>query len=177
MIFTEFLAYAESRHGDDFVDDMIFSAQLPSKGIYTAVGTYEFTELVTMLATYCQLTRQGLPPVLHAFGKYLVTTFHRKWPEIFAGYSGTISLLNQVQDHIHVEVMKLYPDAQLPHFDTISMEDDRIVMDYSSCRALADLAIGLIEGVADYYDERVAITTLPIENKPLAKVRFTIELQ
>lgn len=141
IIFTEFLAFVEDRHGDDFVDDLIFHAKLPGKGVYTSVGTYEFSELAKLLSLYCQLTESKAPNTLRLFGEYLVGAFHRKWPDIFASYGGTIELLNQVEDNIHVEVKKLYLDAQLPSFETIEITKNSIVMDYTSCRSLSDLAL------------------------------------
>lgn len=176
IIFTEFLAFVEDRHGDDFVDDLIFHAKLPGNGVYTSVGTYQFSELATLLGLYCQFTESKAPEILRLFGKYLVGAFSRKWPDIFARYDGTIELLNQVEDNIHVEVKKLYPDAQLPTFNTIEIRKDSIVMDYASCRSLSDLAIGLISGVADHYGENIVILTENVSSADKPTVRFHVEL-
>lgn len=174
IIFTEFLTFAEAGHGDDFVDDLVYAADLPGKGIFTSVGTYDFSELVKMLSTYCQMTRRPLPSVLREFGQHLVVVFRKKFPELFGQYAGTLSLLNNVEDHIHVEVLKLYPDAELPSFDTISYSERQLVLDYTSCRALSDLAVGLIQGVADLYRENVTIETRHLEGNASPKVRFTV---
>jgi len=176
IIFTEFLAFAEDRHGDDFVDDLIYHAKLPGKGVYTSVGTYEFSELARLLGLYCQFTESRAPDVLRLFGKYLVGAFYKKWPDIFARYGGTIELLNQVEDNIHVEVKKLYPDAQLPTFRTIEIGKNSIVMDYASCRALSDLATGLISGVADHYQENAEILTESVDSADIPTVRFRVEI-
>jgi hypothetical protein len=177
MIFTEFLEFVAKHHGDDFVDDLIFNANLPSEGIYTSVGTYDYSEMVELLKVYCQTTETRLPAALRQFGNYLVQAFHRKWPDIFARYDGTIMLLDRVENHIHVEVQKLYPDAQLPTFETIEISERRIVMDYSSCRALSDLALGLIEGVSDHYGESVNIVAEYRNISAPSKVRFFVELK
>lgn len=177
IIFTEFLAFVEDRHGDDFVDDLIFHAKLPGKGVYTSVGTYEFSELAKLLGLYCQSTDSKVPDVLRLFGTYLVGAFYRKWPDIFSRYGGTIELLNQVEDNIHVEVKKLYPDAQLPTFRTIEIGKNSIVVDYASCRSLSDLATGLISGVAGHYRENVEILTDNVASADKPTVRFRVEIR
>ncbi len=49
IVFTEFIEMVESKFGFDMMDDIIESANLPSGGIYTAVGTYDHTEMVQLV--------------------------------------------------------------------------------------------------------------------------------
>lgn len=41
VVFTEFIEMVEGRFGLAMVDRIIEAAQLPSSGVYTAVGTYD----------------------------------------------------------------------------------------------------------------------------------------
>ena len=50
MIFTEFLEMVESKFGLETVDTTIENSDLPSEGIYTSVGTYDFNEMVSLIA-------------------------------------------------------------------------------------------------------------------------------
>ncbi len=60
--------------------------------------------------------------------------------------------LQTVHDIIHVEVRKLYSDAEPPRFTYKDPAPDRLIMIYQSPRKMYDLMDGLIEGVAEYYD-------------------------
>jgi hypothetical protein len=58
---------------------------------------------------------------------------------------------------IHVEVLKLYPDAELPSFRVEQRGDDTMTLTYRSNRHMSPLAVGLIEGAAAHYGRRVHI--------------------
>jgi hypothetical protein len=55
-------------------------------------------------------------------------------------------------------VLKLYPDALLPSIDIKSEEDNKMIIIYRSPRRLSQLAIGLIQGCAEYFGEDINIT-------------------
>jgi len=54
---------------------------------------------------------------------------------------------------IHVEVRKLYPDAELPTFTCDTSTPGRLTMLYRSSRPFADLAEGLIAGCIAHFCE------------------------
>jgi hypothetical protein len=62
--------------------------------------------------------------------------------------------IGQIDNHIHVEVRKLYPDAELPRIDT-SRSDGEMELLYSSRRPLADFAHGLLEGCISHFGSSV----------------------
>jgi len=49
IIFTSFLDLVEEKFGMEMLEEVISSANLPNKGAYTAVGTYDHAELVQMV--------------------------------------------------------------------------------------------------------------------------------
>ena len=49
IVFTEFLELVEQKFGLEMVDRIITQSDLGSKGIYTAIGTYEFSEMLQLL--------------------------------------------------------------------------------------------------------------------------------
>jgi hypothetical protein len=95
---------------------------------------------------------------------------------MFEGSGGVIDFLCTVENHIHVEVKKLYPDADLPKFQTVVRSSEQLVLDYISCRPLSDLAVGLMLGAAEYFEQNVAISASPIETPTGTKHRFEIRV-
>jgi hypothetical protein len=175
IVFTEFLEFAGASRGEDLVDDMVAEAGLVDKA-YTSVGTYDFSELARLLGAYCALTGESAPRTLNGFGRHLCLVFQKKFPEVFTACDGLLSFLCSVDGHIHTEVRKLYPDAELPRFEEIEREPKRLVLDYVSCRPLADLALGLIEGSAEYYREKIAVVVSPVETDAGTRQRFEISV-
>ena len=49
IVFTEFLDLVEERFGLEMVDAIISQSKLESKGVYTSIGTYSFSELLQLL--------------------------------------------------------------------------------------------------------------------------------
>lgn len=155
-VFCEFLNMTEENFGYKMVDQIINQSNLPNDGAYTSVGTYDFDELVSLLTHLSQNT--NIPPnkLLYDFGDYLFKIFLKKYPEMFQYAHDGFTFLERVPQKIHIEVNKLYPDAELPHIET-SIEDNVLTMKYASSRKLGDLAKGLINGCMNHFDEKYSI--------------------
>src|SRR5262249_19283568 len=80
----------------------------------------------------------------------------KAYPQFFE-VSSAFAFLENVHNYIHVEVKKLYPDAELPSFECARAGDNGLDMVYRSPRRMADLAEGLIQGCADPYGESLDI--------------------
>ena len=128
------------------LDEIIETSNLPSKGIYTSVGTYSHQEMVTMLGKFSELTKIPIPEALRMFGKRLFNYFFNQYPDFFIPNQHVFDFLESVEHHIHVNVLKLYPNAQLPHFKCTKVNEQTFIMEYHSDKHLEWLAVGLIEG-------------------------------
>ncbi len=71
--------------------------------------------------------------------------FVEGYPKHFENITGSTDFLKRIHDYVHVDVLKLYPDAELPEFAWDESEG-RFSLTYRSSRPFADLAHGLIEG-------------------------------
>ena len=151
IIFTEFLDMVELRFGYETVDSIIESSKLESKGIYTSVGTYHHSEIVQLLMNLSDSTKTDPMALLKAFGEYLFDTFLKVYPQFFNEHDNAFDFLESIDSHIHVEVLKLYPDATLPKFVTEKSDDGTMKMYYKSERKMSALAEGLIEKSISYY--------------------------
>lgn len=176
VVFTEFLEMVESKFNIEMVDHLLDTCELPSGGVYTAVGTYDHTEIVTLVSELHAQTEIPVPDLIKAFGRYLFGTFSSGYPQFFEASSESFSFLTSVEHHIHHEVRKLYPDAELPRFDVSQPDENTLIMDYHSARHLEDLAEGLIiETLIHYGEESSTIERAPVEG--VDATRFTIRKQ
>lgn len=174
MIFTEFLEMVELKFGLDAVNEVIDAANLPSGGVYSAVGKYDHREMVQLVYQLSQHSGLEVPALLRAFGGYLFSVFTRQYAALIESSNDGFDLLERVDREIHIEVLKLYPDAELPSFQTERLADNLLQMDYRSDRAMGDLAHGLIEACAEHFDERYQIAVTP-RARDGKYVRFHIE--
>lgn len=159
IVFTEFMAMVEEQYGDDFLDDVLDSCDLATKGAYTAVGTYDHREFLQILTAASRSAEIPLRELVLRYGLYLFGRFFEMMPHFFEGKETAFSFLSSVDNYIHVEVKKLYPDAQLPHFHIQQSSPDQLTMTYSSSCPFADFAEGLIMGCIAHYAEDIRIET------------------
>ena len=173
VVFTEFVEFTEERFGLGVADDMIARCTLPSGGAYTAIGTYDHRELVKMVGQLSALTGEPSSELLRGFGMHLLKRFASSFPAFFS-HASLFDFLHRVDDHIHVEVRKLYPDAELPAFTCEQPEPHRLVMIYQSHRGMADLAEGLIAGAIAHFRESVQLQRDDLAADNPQRTRFTL---
>jgi len=156
MMFSEFVEWVERTWSEDVADDMIEGTPLRSGGAYTAVGTYPHDELVALVVTLSGLVDRDVPSIVRHFGRDLFERLVRVHPDTLAQAPDAFTLLGRLEGHIHPEVRKLYPGAEVPSFDA-TPSDRSLDLVYRSPRGFADLAEGLIEGCSAWYDEPMTI--------------------
>lgn len=164
MVFTEFLSLVEREFGDDMVDDLLESVELASGGAYTSVGTYDHGEMVALVTALSEKTTLPVEPLMHAFADHLMAYFKKSHPAFFAQASDTLHFIESVDQHIHVEVRKLYPDAELPSFSCFRNGDDELQVVYTSTRNFDMLAEGLMKAAAAHFGEDVEVERLQASN-------------
>jgi hypothetical protein len=177
MVFTEFLDYVSSQFSEDMVDDIIAAAAVPNGGAYTSVGTYNYGEMVALCVALSERTQVPVPILVRDFGDRLADTFARDFPDFYRRAGNLFDFLTSIEKHIHVEVRKLYPDAELPLFVVESRTDSRLVIRYESPRRMGHLSEGLILGSARQYDVQIVVKSTELPHVPGGMaVRFEINL-
>ncbi len=174
IVFTEFLDMVEAKFGYEVVDQIISESNLESDGIYTSIGTYPHSEVVSLLMNLSSEVKIDPSILLKEFGKYLFDAFLSSYPQFFTAVDNSFAFLHSIDNHIHVEVLKLYPDATLPSFQSEEIEDGTMIMTYKSERKMAGLAEGLIERSILHYDEKCSIQSEKM-NEEGSEVKFTIK--
>jgi Haem-NO-binding len=173
IVFTQFFEMVEEKFDYNMVDDLLNTTELPSGGIYTAVGTYSHEEMVNLVVNLSQKSNIPLPDLLRAFGGHLFKVFVKTYHFSIARALNAFDLLESTHNYIHIEVKKLYPDAELPNFEIEKVDDKNLIMYYKSNRKMADLAYGLIEGCMEHYGENAIIKQESL-NEDGSSVKFHI---
>lgn len=174
IVFTEYLDFVEENFGYDLVDQLVTKCDLASGGSYTAVGSYDFSEMHQLMVMTCEHTKKDPPYLLRKFGWHLFGVFTKGYPQFFTSANSSFDIFTTLDDKIHPEVLKLYPDAELPRFDIESLKPNQLIMCYRSSRRMGDFAVGLIEACMDHFNEAGSIKTDQLD-KHGEIVRFTIE--
>jgi len=157
IVFREFLEMVELKFGYEIVDRIIEKADISSKGAYTSVGTYphgEIFKLVKQLSLILDIEEDKLFTI---YGEYVFGSFMKAYPYLTINYHDAFDLLSHIEGTIHAEVLKLYPDAELPVIEIKEQTKDHMVMLYKSQRKMSDFAEGLIYACLKYYNENAIV--------------------
>ncbi len=174
MVFTEFLEMVEDEFGWEVADEIIEESNLPSGGAYTSVGTYPHTEMVSLVVNLSKKTEVAVPDLLKAYGRYLFKRFNDAYGTFFENVESTFDFLQKIENYIHVEVLKLYPEAELPSFDYERPSENQLVMFYKSERPFADFAEGLIQGCILHFGESITIEREDLNEANGSEAKFIL---
>ena len=154
VVFTEFFDLVEESFSLEVADRIIQKSNLENDGAYTAVGIYDYCEMVSLVTHLGEETGLSVPDLLRTFGRHLFTRFHAGYPSFFEGVATAIEFLHKIENVINVEVRKLYPDAELPTFEYEYVTPDEMHMVYRSARPFTEFAHGLVEGCVAHFGDK-----------------------
>lgn len=157
IVFSEFLELVEEKFGLEMVDKIISQSELKSGGAYTSVGTYEFSEMLQLLKNLSNNTGVSIDGLLLTYGEHFFQILERDYSVMLESYNDPIEMLSSIENHIHVEVRKIYPDAELPTFEVIEKTKRKLVMLYKSSRAMHHFGLGLMNKTFEYFDSSAEI--------------------
>jgi len=152
FIFTNFIDFVEKSFGLEMVDKMIYNSDLKSKGVYSAFNSYDFSELQSMLTYVCSKSGMESKIALEEFGKFVFPYLIGKHSYIIERYKDPLELIAGIESHIHVEVKKLYEDAELPTFSVVEKTKNQLGIIYQSKRGLTYFAIGLMKATLSHFN-------------------------
>ncbi|AUC82563.1 heme NO-binding domain-containing protein [Lacinutrix sp. Bg11-31] len=173
IVFTEFLELVERKFGLEMVDNIITSSKLESEGVYTAVGTYSFSEMLQLLEHLSENTGISIDNLLLVYAEHFFSVIEKSYPGLLATYKDPIEMISSIENHIHVEVRKIYPDAELPTFEVVEKTKNSLVMIYTSSRAMHHFGLGLMNKTFEHFNSSATIALEKIKEDG-TEVRFII---
>ncbi|CAL2082192.1 Heme transporter CcmB [Tenacibaculum dicentrarchi] len=157
IVFTEFLDLVEEKFGLEVVDKIISQSTLASQGIYTAIGTYSFSEMLQLLQHLSKHSGISIDDLLLIYAEHFFSVIENSYPGLLATYKEPIEMLASIENHIHVEVQKIYPDAELPTFIVEERTKNSLVMIYKSSRAMHHFGLGLMNKTFEHFNTSATI--------------------
>ncbi|EGU31704.1 heme NO-binding domain-containing protein [Vibrio scophthalmi] len=175
IIFTEFLDLVEQKFGLELLDELLLEAN--DEGIYTSIGSYDHRNLVKLIVLLSQKTGISAEDLQQVFGQSVFLNLYASLPNkaSLGECKNSFQFVRLVEDYIHIEVKKLYAEANPPKFEFISETETEMVFDYKSARCMSHVCLGLVKGCADHFDESLEIT-MASETTDNSHVRFYLSL-
>ena len=156
IVFVEFLEMTEKEFGLNTVQSMIDGCDLDSKGIYTSVGTYSHKEFFEIVDKISELKGIEKDKILIRFGEYFLNVASKNYPDFFKT-NNVFKFLEYIDNYIHPNVLKLYPEAQLPRFEHVNISSSQMKLRYFSSRKMSKFAEGLIVGAGKFFNQKLNV--------------------
>lgn len=175
IVFTTLVDMLEEKVSPEFADEVLVEANLDNDGAFTAVGYYPFSDMEKILSVLINKTGQSADELLYGFGEYLFGVLAGAHAEVMTGKMTVLDVLDSLDNDIHVQVRKLYPDADLPTFAVLSRTPNAIELEYCSQRDLFKLAEGLIDGAANHLGNKISHSVDPTDTPHTYIIRVEME--
>lgn len=173
IVFTEFLDLVENRFGLTTLDQVLEKSILKSGGVYTTVGTYDHSEMVQLVTVLSDLVEIEINDLLYTYGEHFFSVLHQSYPSFFTFFDSSLDFLETVESYIHPEVLKLYPDAELPRFEHNRIDNNQLELIYHSSRKMSSFAHGLIVSTSKHFKEIIEIEKIFLAEDG-SKVKFVL---
>ena len=131
------------------------------QGAYTSAGIYEDSELLDLVGVISSRSGISVDDLVFAFGEFMFPMFVERYPDLVDKNMHFLDFLETIDDIIHVEVKKLYPDAITPAFENLRHEPNKLELRYRSERQMCLLAEGLIKGAAEHFESAYQLSHSP----------------
>ena len=174
MVLRGLVEHMESAFGLDVADKVLLEADLPSGGAYTTVGVYDHAEVLEIVTHLSRHTGVDGAVLVDGFGEFLFPKLVDAHPEFLEDQDDLFTFLEGIEGIIHVNVRRLYPEAELPRFACARQGDGQLMMEYQSHRPFAGLVPGLIRGASRHFGEVVEIDHEPLPPADGTHARFTL---
>ena len=173
IVFTEFLDLVETKFGLEVVDKIIEQSELESNGAYTAIGTYQFSEMLQLLQNLSKHSEISIDNLLLIYAEHFFNVIKDSYPGLLETYNDPIEMLASIENHIHIEVIKIYPDAELPTFIVEEKTENSLIMIYKSSRAMHHFGLGLMNKTFEHFNASANIVLEKIKEDG-TEVKFII---
>lgn len=173
IVFTEFLDLVEEKFGLEMVDAIISQSKLESKGVYTSIGTYSFSELLQLLQNLQTKTGISIDNLLLIYGEHFFSVIETNYKDLLSSHNDPIEMLASIENHIHVEVRKIYTDAELPTFIIKEKTKKTLILIYKSSRSMHHFGLGLMNKTFEHFNSKATIVLEKIK-KDGTEVKFII---
>lgn len=162
VIFNIAEKFVETKYGNDALEALYNEANFSTKDPFIGPLTYPDADMLEMVRAGCKLLKLTPDELLYNLGVFAFSGLAERHPVFLKDIDHPKEFLKTVENVIHIEVKKLYEDADLPTFQYEEPHPNELIITYFSKRKLYSFMSGLIEGVAQHYK-------VPIEQKKTMK--------
>ncbi|MBI4743958.1 MAG: heme NO-binding domain-containing protein [Actinobacteria bacterium] len=160
IIFTELKKYVDTKLGENVWDNILKEIGLKTKThmpMYMPIRLYPDEEAVAIVTSVSKIMGRSVPAVLEDFGEFIVPTLLKMYQMLVEPEWRTLDVVENTEAAIHKVVRSNIQGAEPPRLICHRVSSTEIGITYNSARKMCGVAKGIIRGLANQYNERIAI--------------------
>ena len=108
------------------------------------------------------------------FGEYLVPDLLYMYQKLLQPEWKTLEMLEHTEAVMHTHVRREHTENAPPVLDVKRVSDNEVLIDYVSPRRMGGLAVGMVRGLATYFDEADRIDVQPTTSEDGERVQIRV---
>jgi hypothetical protein len=172
-IFSLLKRYVQTQYDHSTWLKLVELAGLDS-GDFSHRDVYPDAHLYALVGQAAEMT--GIPAgELHEkFGEYLVPDLMYMYQKYVNPDWRTLEMLENTEQTMHFQVRREHPENAPPVLQVKRLNESELLIDYVSQRRMSGLAVGIVRGLAVYYDEAELIDVMPTTSEGGQRVQIHV---
>ncbi|MCI1944616.1 heme NO-binding domain-containing protein [Clostridium luticellarii] len=159
-------------YGDETVNTAMDEVGWGASKIFSPIENVDDGQIKNVIEAIAKANNEDVRTLWKKIGLDNINAFHKDYPAFFK-HENLYSFLRSMFD-VHVVMTKKFPGAKPPLVVINPVSSRTAVFEYKSERAMFDYLIGMIEGSAKFFGEKLGIEKID-ETSNSVKFKFTFE--
>ena len=135
---------------------------------------YPDDHMYALVGHAAEMTGLSAGELHEKFGEYLVPDLLYMYQKLLKPEWKTLDMLEHTELTVHKQVRQEHTENSPPVLDVSRLGPDELMIDYVSPRRMSGLAVGIVRGLASYYDEAERIDVMPTTSEDGERVRIHV---
>jgi len=177
-VVTNWLKSMETLYGQEVVVKALKDNSWPEDRIINPKEDIDDASIMSVVDSAAKLVGKPIDQVWREIGRSNIVSFSKWFPSFFerASLKGFLMMM----DHVHTQLTKMIPGAKPPRIIAKEISSNEIEIRYSSKRGMFDYFLGLLEGSAEFFKEKLTYDEIErgiANNDKFLRVKVKFEKQ
>ncbi|OPJ56326.1 heme NO-binding domain-containing protein [Alkalithermobacter paradoxus] len=174
-VVSTWLKTCRKLYNDDIVDKAMESVGLSKDKAFSPLEDVDDITINNIVTNISRSKNMKVTDLWREIGKDNIVTFTSDYPAFFK-HDSLYHFLKSMND-VHKIVVKRIPGSKPPALDVEPISKNEIIFTYKSKRGMFDYFLGLLEGAAKYYNEKIDIKEISKSSDELKiQIKFEKEI-
>jgi hypothetical protein len=135
---------------------------------------YPDEHIYALVGHAAEMTGLSAGELHEKFGEYLVPDLMYMYQRLLKPEWKTLDMLEHTELTMHKQVRQEHAENSPPVLEVSRLGPNELMIDYVSPRRMGGLAVGIVRGLAAYYDEADLIDVMPTTTEDGERVRIHV---